>query len=222
MDLPLSHLIRLTLSDVSVIFGWSRLRFMDSRIVIPSGYMSDLLCILIELLMSYQDGSGTSDTILGHIPSFSYGDDHFLTNLLQFSSFGREMSYLLYGSLFWWCSSRWVSSGTGRSGCHCLAIHDSSVDCCIEITMVTLSDHFSGDPLVDHSIWSSRLASRAPFDTYGVFSDPFDGLRAMWHATLGHIFPHHSLAVQHSELPCLPSYDIQSRPSHLDVHGYLV
>ena len=51
--------------------------------------------------------------------------------------------------------------------------------------------------------------------------DPFDGLRAMWHATLGHIspLPHHSLAVRRSETSYLPSYDVQSRFSQLDVHG---
>ena len=37
MDLPLGHFIRFTLFDVSVIFGWSCLRLMDSRIVISSG-----------------------------------------------------------------------------------------------------------------------------------------------------------------------------------------
>ncbi|RVW43613.1 hypothetical protein CK203_104164 [Vitis vinifera] len=36
MDLPLGHFIRFTLFDVSVIFEWSRLRLMDSRIVISS------------------------------------------------------------------------------------------------------------------------------------------------------------------------------------------
>ena len=67
MDLSLGHFIRLTLSDVSVIFGWSRLRLMDSCIIILSDYMSDLSSILIELLMSHHDRSDTSDAILGHI-----------------------------------------------------------------------------------------------------------------------------------------------------------
>ena len=43
---------------------------------------------------------GTSDAMLGHIPSFSYRDDRSLIDLLQFSSLGREILYLLYWSLF--------------------------------------------------------------------------------------------------------------------------
>ena len=31
---------------------------------------------------------GTSDAMLGYIHSFSYGDDRYLTDLLQFSSLG--------------------------------------------------------------------------------------------------------------------------------------
>ena len=67
VDLPLSRFIRLTLSDVSMIFGWSCLRLMDSHIIISLECMSNLSCIPIELLMSYQDRLGTSDAILGHI-----------------------------------------------------------------------------------------------------------------------------------------------------------
>lgn len=108
VDLTLSRFIRLTPSDVSVIFVWSHLGLIDSHIIISSECMSDLLCIPMELLMSHQDISGTFDATLGHIPSFSYGDDCSLTDLLQFSSFDREMSYLLHGSLFRWFSSRWA------------------------------------------------------------------------------------------------------------------
>ena len=78
----------------------------------------------------------------GIFPSFSYGDGRSVMDLLQFSSFDREISYLLHGSLFWRYSSRWAFSVAWCSGCDCLAIHDSSVEGCIEITVITLSDHF--------------------------------------------------------------------------------
>ena len=77
--------------------------------------MSYLLRIPMESLLSYQDRSSTFDAILGHIPSFSYGDDRYLADLLQFSSLGREILYLLYWSLFLWFSSRWAFSGAWRS-----------------------------------------------------------------------------------------------------------
>ena len=44
----------------------------------------------------------------GIFPSFSYGGDRSLTDLLQFSSLDWEMSYLLHGSLFRWFSLRWA------------------------------------------------------------------------------------------------------------------
>ena len=109
----------------------------------------------------------------GIFPSFGYGDDRSLIGLLRFSLLGREILYMLYWSLLLWFSSRWVFGGTGCSGCDCLTICDSSVDCCIEITWVTLSDHFFWDSLVDHSIWSSQLTSRASFETNGVSFRPF-------------------------------------------------
>ena len=67
MDFSLSRFIGLTLYDIITIFGWSHLRLVDSHIIISSDHMSDLLCIPIELFMSHQDRSGTSDAILGHI-----------------------------------------------------------------------------------------------------------------------------------------------------------
>ena len=74
--------IRLTFSDIVMILGWSYSKRIDSHITILVEYMSDLLCTPMGLFLSYQDGSGTSDAMLGQIPSFSYGDDRSLTNLL--------------------------------------------------------------------------------------------------------------------------------------------
>ena len=132
-------------------------------------YMSDLLCISMELFLSYQDRSSTSDAILGHIPSFSYGDDHSLIDLLQFSSLGQEILYLLYWSLFLWFSSRWVFGGAWHLGCDCPAIHDPTVDCFDEIVVVTLVDHpfemtidSSNRASWDRNVWlivTSRQAS---------------------------------------------------------------
>ena len=92
----------------------------------------------------------------GIFPSFSYGDGRSVTDLLQFSSFDREISYLLHGSLFWRYSSRWAFSVAWRSD------RDSY-----------LSRSLSWDSLVDHSIWSSRLINRAFFETHGVSFKPF-------------------------------------------------
>ena len=137
----LSLSIRLIFSDIVVILGWSYSRRIGSHITISVEYMSDLLCIPMELLLSYQDRSGTSDAILGHIPSFSYRDDRSLTDFLQFSSLGREILYLLYWSLFLWFSSRWAFSGAWHSSCDCPAIHDPAIDCFDEIVVVTLMNY---------------------------------------------------------------------------------
>ena len=67
MEPLLSLSIRLIFSDIVVILGWSYSRRIGSHITISVEYMSDLLCIPMELLLSYQDRSGTSDAILGHI-----------------------------------------------------------------------------------------------------------------------------------------------------------
>ena len=82
----LSHFVKLILSDIVVILRWNYSRRIGSHIAISVEYMSDLLYIPMELFLSYQDRSGTSDAILRHIPSFSYGDDRSLADLLQFSS----------------------------------------------------------------------------------------------------------------------------------------
>ena len=103
--------------------------------------MSYLLRIPMESLLSYQDRSSTFDAILGHIPSFSYGDDRYLADLLQFSSLGREILYLLYWSLFLWFSSRWAFSGAWRSWSWLSHLHDPIVDCFDEIVVVTLVDY---------------------------------------------------------------------------------
>ena len=92
----MSLLVRLIFFDIVVILRWSYSRRIGSHITISVEYMSDLLCIPMELFFRSQDRSGTSDAMLGHIPSFSYGDDHSLIDLLQFSSLARETLYLLY------------------------------------------------------------------------------------------------------------------------------
>ena len=49
----LSRSVRLILSDIVVILGWSHLKRMDSHITISVEYMSDLLRIPIELFVSH-------------------------------------------------------------------------------------------------------------------------------------------------------------------------
>ena len=58
---------RFTFSDIVVIPGQSYLRCVDSRVPILTRYMLDPLYVPMELSLSHQDRSGTSDTILGHI-----------------------------------------------------------------------------------------------------------------------------------------------------------
>ena len=67
MEPFLSHSVRLVLSEIVVIFGWSHLRRMDSHIIILVEYMSNLLCIPIELFTSYKDRPDAPIVILGHI-----------------------------------------------------------------------------------------------------------------------------------------------------------
>ena len=63
----MSLLIRLIFFDIVVILEWSYSRRIGSHIIISVEYMSDFLCIPMELFLGYQDRSGTSDAILGHI-----------------------------------------------------------------------------------------------------------------------------------------------------------
>ena len=63
----LGHTVKLILSDIVMILWWSYLRRIDSHIIISVEYMSDLLCIHIELLWSHQDGPNVLVAILGHI-----------------------------------------------------------------------------------------------------------------------------------------------------------
>ena len=142
-----------------------------------------------ELFLGYQDRPDASDAILGHISFLQLKRWWFSPDLLQFSSLDREILYLHYWSLSLWFSSRWAFDGVGRSGCDCLAIRDSSADCCIEIALVTLSDHFSRDSLEDHLIWSPRLASRASFETHGVSFRSFQGIEICGSMLYWGIFP---------------------------------
>ena len=119
------------------------------------------------------ESSGQTRYIWCHTGAYGYGDDRSLTDLLQLSSLDRGISYLLHGSLFWRYSSRWAFIVAGCSSCDCLTIRDSSVDYCIEITWVTLLDHFSRNSLEDHSVWSFRFTSEESFETYGVSFRPF-------------------------------------------------
>ena len=70
MEPFLIHSIRLILSNIVMIIGWSHLRCIDSNIIISVEYMSDLLYIPMELLSSYQDGIDVLVAILGHISLF--------------------------------------------------------------------------------------------------------------------------------------------------------
>ena len=63
----LSLLVRLIFSDIVMILRWSYSRCIGSHITISMEYMSDLLYIPMELFLSYQGISGTSDVMLGHI-----------------------------------------------------------------------------------------------------------------------------------------------------------
>ena len=152
MDLLLGHFIRLTLSDIIVTLGWSHLR----RTIPTSSFCRSTCQIFYASPSSYSWVIRTDRVHLmpywGIFPSFRYGDDHFLTGLLQFSSLGREISYLLHESLFWRYSPGWAFIGAWHS------YRDNYP-----------SRLFSWDSLVDHSILSSWLASRAPFVTYGAF-----------------------------------------------------
>ena len=74
--------------ESSQAYGFSHYHFVE--------YMSNLLCIPIELLTTHQDRLSTSDAVLGHIFPLSYGDDCPLTDLLQLSSLGQETLYLPY------------------------------------------------------------------------------------------------------------------------------
>ena len=123
-------------------FLWSHLRHIGSHIIISVGYMSDLLYFppwsyswVIKIdrihMMSYW----------GIFPSSSCRGDGFLTDLLQFSSLGREILYMRYCSLFLWFSSRWAFSGAWRSSCDCPTICDPAVDCFDEIVVVTPTDY---------------------------------------------------------------------------------
>ena len=77
----------------------------------------------------------------GIFPSFNCRDDGFLIDLLQSSSLSQEIYYLPYWLLFVWFSSRWDFSRAWHSGFDGLAIHDSSVDSCVEIVVVTLASY---------------------------------------------------------------------------------
>ena len=67
MEPFLSHFVRLILSDIVVILGWSYIGCIDSYIIISVEYMLDLLYISIELFSSHQDRPDTLVAILGHI-----------------------------------------------------------------------------------------------------------------------------------------------------------
>ena len=99
----MSYLIRLILSDIVMILGWSHLRCIDSHHIISVEYMLGLLYIPINLFSSYQDGLDVLVAILGYIflgylhdgmrqllyrgifSLFCCRDDRLLTELLPFS-----------------------------------------------------------------------------------------------------------------------------------------
>ena len=58
---------QILLSDTVAVLGRSYVECLDPHIAISVGYISDLLRIPMVLFSGYQDGSGTSDAIMGHI-----------------------------------------------------------------------------------------------------------------------------------------------------------
>ena len=70
MEPFLIHLVKLILSDIVMILGWSHLKCLDSYIIISVEYMSNLLYIPMELFSSYQDKPDALVAILGHISFF--------------------------------------------------------------------------------------------------------------------------------------------------------
>ena len=67
MEPLLSLSAKFTFSDIVLILRMSYLRRVDSHVTISGEYMLDPLYVPMELSLSHQDRSGTSDTILGRI-----------------------------------------------------------------------------------------------------------------------------------------------------------
>ena len=73
--------------------------------------------------------------------SFSYGDDCFLTDLLQSSLLEREIFLCIIGHSFGHFGRDEPSNEHDLLGFGCPAIHDFSVDFCVEVAVVTLTDY---------------------------------------------------------------------------------
>ena len=173
----LSLSVRLIFSDIVMIFGWSYSRCIGSHITILVEYMSDLLCIPMELFLSYQDRSGTSDAILGRVLplamemivlsqifySFHHSAErccicftgHYSCDFHR-DEFRWSMTFRLWLSCYPWPRSRlfWWDRGSYPSG---LFFWDSLVDYPFEMTMDSSNRAFR-----DRDIWlivTSRQAS---------------------------------------------------------------
>ncbi|RVW59790.1 Gag-Pol polyprotein [Vitis vinifera] len=89
----LSHSARFILFCVVVIPGWSCLWCPDFPRHISEGLHIRSVTRPIGVFSGHRDRSGTSDVILGILPSFSPGGDRSLTYPLQFPSLDRDMLY---------------------------------------------------------------------------------------------------------------------------------
>ena len=161
MEPSLSHLVRLLLSDIVMILGWSYLRCIDSHIIILVEYRSDLLYIPMELFSSHWDGLDALVAILWHISLFWLWRWLFSQILVTvFITWTRDIS-LHYWSQFLWFWPRWAFNEARHSSFDCPTIHDSLVDCCVEIMVVTLADYSLETP---HWVISLRRGWISPIE----------------------------------------------------------
>ena len=78
----------------------------------------------------------------GIFPSFSYENDCFLIDLLQSSLLGRWIFLCITGYNFGDFGQDEPLEEHDLLGFDCPAIHDFSVDFCVEVAVVTLTDYF--------------------------------------------------------------------------------
>ena len=161
----LGHTVKLILSDIVMILWWSYLRRIDSHIIISVEYMSDLLCIHIELLWSHQDGPNVLVAILGHIfldyphgrmcqllywgifPIFWLWRWLFSHGAITIFFIQLRDIYSHYWSQYRWFIPRWAQP----LGFDCLITYDSLVDHYVEVVTIAPVDHFSWDPSANRS-----------------------------------------------------------------------
>ena len=77
----------------------------------------------------------------GIFPSFSCGNDYFLTNLLQSSLLGRGIFLCIISHSFSDFSRDEPPEKHDLLGFDCPVIHDFSVDFCVKVVVVTPADY---------------------------------------------------------------------------------